>query len=231
MLAIIMAAAAIILTCKKPGDEVAVVIDNEKITIDEFNRYYYMFAKMMLNMDKKEVDRMAANPDIENHPTLGLLNRNKFMDFLISRKLLYKKAFDDDSLNKDDLKTIRELSDLQFVASYYLTQKLKDDIKVSEAEINEFYNQNRERLKGVPMNDEAISWMRNQVFMQKMEMKSNQFILDLLAEAKVNREGFKKYMKELEKKGESKEEQKEEEKKKEEKQEMKQEEKKSEKPQ
>ena len=226
-----MAAAAIILTCKKPGDEVAVVIDNEKITIDEFNRYYYMFAKMMLNMDKKEVDRMAANPDIENHPTLALLNRNKFMDFLISRKLLYKKAFDDGSLNKDDLKTIRELSDLQFVASYYLTQKLKDDIKVSEAEINEFYNQNRERLKGVPMNDEAISWMRNQVFMQKMEMKSNQFILDLLAEAKVNREGFKKYMKDLEKKGEAKEEQKEEEKKKEEKKEMKQDEKKGEKPQ
>ena len=111
--------------CKKEGDELAVKIDDEKISINQFNNYYYMFAKMMLNMDKKEVDKAAANPEIENHPTLNILNKRKFMDFLVSRKLLYIKAFQDESINRDDLKTIEELSKIQFVSSYYLLPEIK----------------------------------------------------------------------------------------------------------
>ncbi len=206
IVAAILIAAGFLSTCKKEGDQVAVLIDKEKITVDEFNRYYYMFAKMMLNMDKKDVDKMADNPEIENHPSLSLLNKNKFMDFLVSRKLLYNKAFDDDSVVKDDLKTISELSDLQFVSSYYLSIKLKDEIQVGDADINDFYKRNIDRLKGVPMNDEAVNWMKQQVFMEKLEIKSNQFIMDLLAESKVNREGFRKYIADLEKKKTTKEE-------------------------
>ncbi|MBN2080545.1 MAG: hypothetical protein JW838_16370 [Spirochaetes bacterium] len=202
----LIVAAIFFSACKKEGDEVAVVIDKKKITVNEFNRYYYMFAKMMLNMDKEDVDKMAGNPEIENHPSLSLLNKNKFMDFLVSRKLLYNKAFEDDSMNRDDLKTISELSDLQFVSSYYLSVKLKDEIQVSDADVNEFYKRNIDRLKGVPMNDEAVNWMKQQVFMEKLEIKSNQFIMDLLAESKVNREGFRKYLTDLGKKQNKKEE-------------------------
>jgi hypothetical protein len=194
-LTIMLAIAATLLTsCKKEGDEVAVKIDNEKITINQFNNYYYLFAKMMLNMDKKDVDKMAANPEIENHPTLNLLNKNKFMDFFVSRKLLYIKALQDDSINKDELNTVSELAKLQFVSSYYLSQKLKDEIKVTDEDVNNFYARNKEKLKGVPMNEEAANWMKQQVFMEKLEVKSNQFILEILGEIKVNREGFKKYM-------------------------------------
>jgi hypothetical protein len=204
-------AVSLLSTCKKEGDEVAVIIDNEKISINQFNSYYYMFAKMMLNMDKKEVDKMAANPEIENHPTLSLLNKSKFMEFFISRKLLYIKANNDDSIVKDDLKIVADLAKLQFVSSYYLGQKLKDEIKVSDEEVNAFYNRNKDKLKGVPMNDEAINWMKQQVFMEKLEVKSNQFILEILGEIKVNKEGFKKYMAKTakEKKDEPKEEKKE----------------------
>lgn len=186
-------------TCKKEGDELAVKIDNEKISINQFNNYYYMFAKMMLNMDKKDVDKAAANPEIENHPTLNILNKRKFMDFLVSRKLLYIKAFQDDSINKEDLKTIEELSKIQFVSSYYLLQKLKDDIKVTDQEMSDFWNRNKEQLKGMPMNEEMEGRIRQQIFSEKLEMKSNQFIIDLLGEIKVNKEGFKKYMDKIEK--------------------------------
>ncbi|MBN2158676.1 MAG: hypothetical protein JW807_04720 [Spirochaetes bacterium] len=199
-------ALSFISTCKKEGDETAVKIDNEKISINQFNNYYYMFARMMLNMDKKDVDKMAANPDIENHPTLNLLNKNKFMDFFVSRKLLYIKATEDDSINQDELNTIAELAKLQFVSSYYLSQKLKDDIKVTDKDVNEFYANNRDKLKGVPMNDEAINWMKQQIFMEKLEVKSNQFILEILGEIKVNREGFKKYMADMEKRQAAKDE-------------------------
>ena len=70
------------------------------------------------------------------------------MDFLVSRKLLYIKAFQDDSINKEDLKTIEELSKIQFVSSYYLSQKLKDEIKVSDEEVNDFYTQEQGALQG-----------------------------------------------------------------------------------
>jgi hypothetical protein len=198
-------------TCKKEGDEVAVIIDNKKITVNQFNNYYYMFAKMMLNMDKKEVDKMATNPEIENHPTLSLLNKTKFMDFFVSRNLLFIKANQDDSISKDDLNTVADLAKLQFVSSYYLGQKLKDEIKVTDEEVNTFYARNKDKLKGVPMNDEAINWMKQQVFMEKLEVKSNQFILEILGEIKLNKEGFKKYIAKAakEKKDEPKEEKKE----------------------
>lgn len=186
-------------TCKKDGDELAVKIDDEKISINQFNNYYYMFAKMMLNMDKKDVDKAAANPEIENHPTLNILNKRKFMEFLVSRKLLYIKAFQDDSINKEDLKTIEELSKIQFVSSYYLLQKLKDDIQVTDQEMNEFYTRNKEQLKGMPMNEEMEARIRQQIFSEKLELKSNAFIIDLLGEIKVNKEGFKKYMEKIEK--------------------------------
>ncbi|HOD15668.1 MAG TPA: hypothetical protein PK307_03410 [Spirochaetota bacterium] len=186
-------------TCKKDGDELAVKIDDEKISINQFNNYYYMFAKMMLNMDKKDVDKAAANPEIENHPTLNILNKRKFMEFLVSRKLLYIKAFQDDSINREDLKTIEELSKIQFVSSYYLLQKLKDDIQVTDQEMNEFWNRNKDQLKGMPMNEEMEGRIRQQIFSEKLELKSNAFIIDLLGEIKVNKEGFKKYMEKIEK--------------------------------
>jgi len=195
-------AAALLTSCKKEGDEVAVKIDNEKISINEFNNYYYLFAKMMLNMDKADVDKMATNPEIENHPSLNLLNKNKFMDFFVSRKLLYLKATHDDSINQDELNTVAELAKLQFVSSYYLSQKLKDEIKVTDEDVNQFYARNKDKLRGVPMNDEAVNWIKQQVFMEKLEMKSNEFILEILGEIKVNREGFKKYMSESAKAGE-----------------------------
>jgi hypothetical protein len=194
-----------ITTCKKEGDEVAVKIDDEKISINQFNNYYYMFARMMLNMDKKDADRMASNPEIENHPTMNLLNKSKFMEYFVSRKLLYIKAFKDETINKDDLKTVSELAKLQFISTYYLSQKLKDEIKVSDEDVNTFYNKNKEKLKGVPMNDEAINWIKQQIFMEKLEMKSNQFILEILGEIKVNKDGFKQYMAKLRKDKESKE--------------------------
>ena len=51
----------------------------------------------------------------------------------------------------------------------------------------------------MPMNDEAVNWIKQQIFMEKLEIKSNQFIIDLLGEIKVNKEGFKKYMNKIEK--------------------------------
>jgi hypothetical protein len=127
------------------------------------------------------------------------------MEYFVSRKLLYIKAYKDDSINKDDLNTVSELAKLQFISSYYLSQKLKDDIKVTDEDVNNFYNKNRDQLKGVPMNDDIINRIKQQIFMEKLEIKSNQFILEILGEIKVNKDGFKKYITKLKNEKASKE--------------------------
>jgi hypothetical protein len=192
-------------TCKKEGDEVALIIDGEKISINQFNKYYYLFAKMQLNLDKKEADKMASNPEIENHPAYSLLNKSKFMEYFVSRKLLYIKATKDESINKDDLNIVMDLAKLQLVSNYYALQKLKDDIKVTDQDKNDFFIKNKERLKGVPMNDETNRMIEQQISMEKMEAKTNQLIIDILGEIKVNKDGIKKYLNKIEKADKSKE--------------------------
>jgi len=49
------------------------------------------------------------------------------------------------------------------------------------------------------MNEEMEGRIRQQIFSEKLELKSNAFIIDLLGEIKVNKEGFKKYMEKIEK--------------------------------
>lgn len=192
LLALVIAACDQKSSSKSSGD-VAIKIDDDKITVSQFEDYYYTQNKLMLNMDRKKIDEMAKNPQAQNHPTL---NKAKFADYLISRKLLYNKAMNDESLNKEELQAIVELNKYNGVATYYLLEKLKDGISVTDKEIDEFYNQNRNLFKGVAINDQIIARIRQQIFMKKFEMASNQFILNLIAESKVNREGLKKYLKE-----------------------------------
>jgi len=186
-------------SCKK--DNWAVKIDDDVITIDEFNNYYYTQNKIILNKSKKEIDELAKDPAYKEHPTL---NKNNFMDFLISRKLLYKKALSDDSLSKDVIETVTDLFTLQGVSTYYLTEKLKDEVSVTDNEIDDFYKKNRSLFKGVPINNDIAERIKQQIFLQKFEQKSSEFVMELIAESKVVKDGFQKYMTELTKKGEKK---------------------------
>ncbi len=177
--------------CKK--SDWAVKIDNETISMDEFNNFYYTQNKMILNLDKADLDKLSQDPQLENHPTI---NKKRFMDFIISRVLLYDRAKNDSSIDQDKLKAIIDISVMNAAATYYLTEKFKDEIVVSDAEANAFYNENRDLFKGVPIDDQIVKRIKQQIFMQKLEKKSNDYIMELIAEAKVNREGFNKSIRE-----------------------------------
>jgi hypothetical protein len=181
-------------SCSK--GEWAAKIDNDVITIDDFYRYYYAQNKLLLNKSKSEVDELSQDPALKEHPTLG---KNNFMDFLVSRKLLYKKALSDKSLPKKELNIVDELFTLQGVATYYLTEKLKEQSEVNDAEVENFYRTNKSLFKGVPINNDIIERIRQQLLMQKFEQKSSEFVMELVAESKVVRDGFQKYMKQMEK--------------------------------
>ena len=175
------------ISCKKDW---AAKVDNETISMDEFNKFYYLQSKMMTNLEtNEEIDKLAENPAYANHP---LLSKAGFLDHIIAQKLLYREAMDDKSIDKDELDTVIEMIKIQTVAQYYLGKKLKDKITVSDEEVNTVYNQNKAKFAGRTA-DEATAYIKQQIFAQKSRQETNKFIMELVGKSKVNKDGFKDY--------------------------------------
>ncbi|MCU0847248.1 MAG: hypothetical protein MUD12_05105 [Spirochaetes bacterium] len=191
LLVAVLISSSILFSCKK--DNWAAKIDDDVISLDDFYNYYYLQNKLFLNLEKKDLDKLSGDPTMMNHPTI---NKARFLDFIISRKILYKKAMDDKNINKDDLNTIVELSKLQAVSTFYIMERLKNEIKVTDQEAEQFYNSNKKLFNNVPIDENIINRIKQQIFMQKIEERSNEFIMDMMAQYKINREGLKNHLKE-----------------------------------
>jgi hypothetical protein len=175
------------ISCKKDW---AAKIDSETLSMEDFNKFYYLQSKMMTNMEtNEEIDKLAENPAYANHP---LLSKTGFLDHIIAQKLLYKKAMDDKMIDHDELDTVIEMIKIQTVAQYYLGKKLKDKITVSDEEVNAVYNQNRAKFAGRTA-DEATAYIKQQIFAQKSRQETNKYIMELMAGSKVDKDGFKDY--------------------------------------
>ncbi|HNX24249.1 MAG TPA: hypothetical protein PKG60_09380 [Spirochaetota bacterium] len=173
------------ISCKKDW---AAKIDGETISMEDFNKFYYLQSKMMTNIESnEEIDKLAENPAYANHP---LLSKAGFLDHIIAQKLLYKKAMDDKAIDHNELDTVIEMIKIQTVAQYYLGKKLKDKITVSDEEVNSVYNQNKAKFVGRTA-DEATAYIKQQIFAQKSRQETNKYIMELIAESKVDKEGFK----------------------------------------
>ena len=179
------------ISCNNTSGEWAASIDDKVISIKEFNKYYYTQNKMMANVASDEdVDKLADDPAYANHP---FLNKTNFLDHLIAQKLLYNKAMKDKSIDKDELNAILEITKIQTASQYYLGQKLKDKIEVSDEEVAEFYNKNRSQFAGRTAN-EATAYIRQQLISYKSRQEANQYVMELLAESKIKRDGLKEYL-------------------------------------
>lgn len=185
------------LSCDKLGSgDWAVKIDDDTISMDEFKKFYYTQNKLTLKVEtNEEIDKYAANSENLNPQIRQFLVKSNFLDHLIAQKLLYKKALNDKDINQEELQTIIELSTMTTVAQYYMSIKLKDQIDVTDAEVEQFYNKNRQYFKGAPLTDDVVNRIKQQIFMQKAGAKSNEYIMNLMAESKINKEGFKNYTK------------------------------------
>jgi len=188
-------------SCDKINNDAwAVKIDNKKISIKEFLNFYYTQNKLLFGLEKNEdVDKMAKNASNLNPQFQQYLIKKMFLDNMIAQRLLLNKAMNDDSINKKELTTLIEISKLQTVSQYYLAKKLKKQIKITDQDIETYYNQNRRQFAGVPLNDAIVNKIKQMIFMQKSKIKSQEYIMTLLAESKVNKEGFKNYMSNLNK--------------------------------
>ena len=179
-----------------------VKIENETISIDEINRYYYIFNKATYNLrTNEEVDKLASEAgNLDPRDTRRqYLAKNNFVDYLIAQKLVYNKAVKDPSVDKKELDAILEMSRMQAVVTFYLGQKFKDKIAVTDAEVEKFYAENKAGFRGVPLNDDVIDRIKQQIFFQKSMIASNEYIMELMAETRIKKEGFKEYLQKFEK--------------------------------
>jgi len=190
-----------VLSCDSGGGW-AVKIDNETISIDELNRSYYIFNKMTYNLrTDEEVDGLASeagNLDPRD-PRRQYLVKSSFVDHLIAQRLLYKKAMSDSSVDRKELEITMEIAKLQAVSMFYLNQKFKDKVTVTDEEVEKFYTENQSSFRGVPLTDEVVKRIKEQLIFQKSMIASNEYITDLMAESRINKEGFKEYLQKLNK--------------------------------
>lgn len=185
-----------ILSCNgAPGGNWAVQIDNETISMDEFNRYYYTQNKLMFNLDSdEEIDKLAEEADSLNPQVRQYVVKASFLDHLVAQKLLYKKAMNDNTMDKNELNAALELAKMQTASSYFLRNKFKNRITITDEEVERFYTENRNMFRGVPLNENVINSIKQQIFAQKSGAVFNEYIMDVLAESKVNKEGFRNYI-------------------------------------
>lgn len=189
--ALLSLSALMTISCQNASGDWAAKIDGKTISIDEFNRYYYTQNKMMANVNsKEEVDKLASDPSYANHP---FLNKSNFLDHLIAQKLIYSKAMSDKSIDKDELTTILEITKIQTASQYFLGQKLKDKVKVTDEEVAQYYNQNRRQFTGRTAN-EATAYIRQQILSYKSRQEANQYVMELVAESEVKKEGLREYL-------------------------------------
>ena len=190
MLTLIAAIIVSFISCKNMFGDAAATIDGDKITIEELNQFYYVQNKMLTNIDsKEEIDKLSNNPAYANHP---FLNKANFLDHLIAQKVLFEKAMDDKSIDKEELETLLEMVKVQTAAQYFLSKKLKDKIAVTDEEVEKIYSENRSKFAGRTA-EEASNYIKQQIFSQKSRQETNKYIAELLAEHAINKDGFKEY--------------------------------------
>ncbi|MDH7555228.1 MAG: SurA N-terminal domain-containing protein [Spirochaetota bacterium] len=176
---------ALAISCgNKYGGKWIAKIDSDEITDNELNAYYYAQMKSIYNLPKEEIDKLAQDPaQLERNP---LLNKNNFLEQMIQQRLVYKKAIDDGILKNEELNTLLDISKEGLVVQYYIREKFKNDITIAPQEVEQIYNQQRARFKGVPV-DQAEMYIKQQLFQQKLNMKIKELVDTLRDEKKIEK--------------------------------------------
>jgi hypothetical protein len=192
---ILLLSFTITISCKKQfsGEWVA-KIEGETITLDELNNMYYAQHKHLLNITKEEVDKFSTDPDlIKRMPTL---NKQFYLDELIKQRLIYNKAVKEGMLDNKEIQSVIQIAKEGAVVQAYVKERFKDDIKISDEEVEALYARERNRrYKGVPI-DQAERHIKQYLFSRKMQSKLIALVENLKEQSRIekNEEALRKVM-------------------------------------
>lgn len=114
-------------------------IDGKKITLDDFNvRFeYYLKSKYM------------QNPEMIPQARADMEERKACLKDMINEALVLEEAKKLKIDKREEVKNLIKLYTQQIILNAYIEEFIGDSIKVSEEEINKYYNENRAQFKNV----------------------------------------------------------------------------------
>lgn len=148
-------------SCSSKKDWVA-KIEGEKITVEDFNiRFEYYLKSKYMQIQRPDLIPMARN---------SMEERKAALKDMINERLILKEARKMKLHKREEVKNLLKLYTQQIILNAYIEEYLAGDIKVGEAEINEFYNKNRSDFRGMDP-EMAQRRIRYQLMMQKYDKK------------------------------------------------------------
>jgi len=182
VLALLMAVALALVSC---GGQWVADVDGDKITLDELNTLYYAQHKHLLNLSKEDIDKYANDPEIlKRVPTL---DKKIFLEELIKQRLIYQQAMKDGIDSNKEVKAVIQIAKEGAVVQSYVKEKFKDEVKISDKEVEDIYRQEKDkRFRGVPV-DQAEKQIRQYVASMKMQQKLVELVNNLRDAKKVEK--------------------------------------------
>ncbi len=160
-------------------------IKGDEITLGELNAMYYAQQKSIYNdATNADVDKRAANPEeVAKNPTL---DKKEFLENLIRQRLVYNKGTDDGIQKNKELEALIQMAKEAVVVGFYIKEKFKNQIEVSDQEIAKVYSEQKARFKGAPV-DQAEQYIRQQMMQQKLQVKLRDLVESLKEEGGIKR--------------------------------------------
>lgn len=155
------------INCGKKSQIVAEV-EGDKITLDEFNLRFEYYLK----------SKYYQQPEIIPQARNSMEERKLVLRDMINEKIILKEAQKLKLDKRDDVKNLIKLYTQQIVLNAYIEQYLANDINVTDVEITDFYNKNRDKFRNVDP-EYAKRSIRYQLMMQKYDVKITE-VLDKL---------------------------------------------------
>ncbi|MFH0977340.1 MAG: hypothetical protein V1874_16290 [Spirochaetota bacterium] len=173
------------IACGGDGGKWVAKIKGDEITLGQLNSLYYAQQKSLYNdATNAEIDKRAENPEeLSKNPTL---DKKEFLENVIRQRLVYNKAIEDGIQKNKELEALIQMAKEAVVVGFYVKEKFKDQINVTDQEIAKIYSDQRARFKGAPI-DQAEQYIRQQMMQQKLQMKLREFVEALKEEGGIKR--------------------------------------------
>jgi hypothetical protein len=174
----------IIFSCSNDSKWVA-KIKGDEITLGELNAMYYAQQKSIYNdASNADVDKRAANPEeVSKNPTL---DKKEFLENLIRQRLVYNKGIEEGIQKNKELEALTQMAREAVLVGFYVKEKFKNQVEVSDEEIAKVYSEQKAKFKGAPV-DQAEQYIRQQMMQQKLQMKLRDFVETLKEEGGIKR--------------------------------------------
>ncbi|HPB82644.1 MAG TPA: hypothetical protein PK200_11460 [Spirochaetota bacterium] len=173
------------------GSEWVVKIDNQKIMGAELDELYYAHHRQLFHqientgtLSNAHIDSHARNKSmVKQIPTL---DKKLFLQELINQKLLINQAVAEGYRKKNEVVSLLKMAESTTLVQYFLFDKFRNDITVSDSEVKAFYDQNKKRFPNDSL--ESVSPKIKQFLsMQKMREKIISYLNILKESSRIER--------------------------------------------